>query len=132
MHRHKKNIKIAEARERSGKSKGKHGLTPEQEQNRKERNDARRNYFWALELKRELEASKDRGKGKGKRGAAEHASKGKGKGKPVAPRGWWQMSPGERWWLKELRPGKLREEVVRAAAKCDPVQADPFVVEDSD
>ena len=98
--RHKNEAETVEARRRSGSSFGKHGLTAEEERNRKERQDARVNYGWTVGLNRQIQAIKGKGKGKGKSGAGEHAhgttAKGKGgkKGKPVTPKlneQWWSM-----------------------------------------
>ena len=103
------------ARTRSGPSKGKHGLTDEEENDRREREEARRNYFMTVELNSRLLASKGKGEGKGERGAAEHA-----------PKTWREMTDDERWWLEELWSGRLKRRKERAEGKMQKIEAGDF------
>ena len=54
---HKEHPQTKDARRRSGGSKGQHGLTPEEEANRTARALARKHYFGAKELWRQLQAN---------------------------------------------------------------------------
>ena len=122
---HKKDPNTEEARRRSGNSSfGKHGLTVEEEQLRRERRYHRANYYWALELDRQLQASK----GNGKSRAGEH-TKGKGKkSKPVTPKPLSEMSRDDWWYLEKLGEGVLLAEMLGAESKCYKVQANDFFV----
>ena len=134
--RHGDEPETKEARRRSGQSHGKHGLTNDEERRRDERVNARRNYYWAVELEQQLQASK----GKGKSGATEHtggtrskgAMKGKREYKQVIPKPWEGLSCDERWWLQELWSDRLFNAMRRAEGKCPRVQANDFVVNDYD
>ena len=134
--RHGDEPETEEARRNSGQSHGKHGLTNEEERTRDEKVNARRNYFWAVELEQQLQASK----GKGKSGATEHtggtgskgAMKGKREDKQVIPKPWEGLSFDERWWLQELWSDKLSDRMLDAESKCHRVQAKDFVVSDDD
>jgi hypothetical protein len=119
--RHKRSTDAEEARRRSGQSYGKHGLSIEEERARDERGKARRNYYRARELDQQLRASKGKG-----------ATKGKRRDKQVIPKPWKALSCDERWWLQELRSGRLREKMQRAEGKCHRVQANDFVMNDDD
>ena len=83
------------------------------------------NYVWGLnaEIRAAKGAQSTDSKGKGK---------GKGKGKAYGKRSWQQMSDDERWWLQEFEDGTLKRQKVAAEAKCRPVQADYFQVEEED
>ena len=111
--RHKHDEATREAQVRSGKTHGKHGLTPAQEKDRKDRDEARKNYFLTHELHKRLQASKGKGEGKGK-------------GKGVVPKPWHEMSINERWWLEQYWNGNLLKEKQQAEAKCHKVEAPPF------
>jgi len=115
---HKADPRTAEARTRSGTSKG-HGLTPQQVQDRAERADARSNYYRILSLDHKFCASKGKGKGK-KRGAAEHSS--------AETKAWADMSDAQQWWLKQLWSGRLLSTMKMAESKCHRVQAPRFRV----
>ncbi len=117
INRHQTDKKTVEARARSGKQKYQHGLTDEELQLRTERDVARRNYYQTLRLERELEESK--GKGKGSR-------------KTVTPKTWDRMSRNDQKWLQSLWAGELLAEKDRAEAQCHEVQADYFMVTESD
>ena len=82
IQKHKEDPATVAARDRSGSSYGQHGLTEQQVADRWERDDARRNYHWALGLEWQLLVSKGKAKG----------SKGEGKGKGKVPRAWANMS----------------------------------------
>ena len=114
--RHKNDADTQEARRRSGLSFGKHGLSAE-EKNRKERHDARANYYWAMDLNRQLLA--DEGEG--------HK-----KSTSVTPKPWSDMSRNDRWYLKAFWSGSLLAEMRRAEGKCSKVQAKDFVVDAGD
>jgi len=132
--RHKNHPCTQEARRRSGSAYGKHGLSQEEVQRRWERERARRNYYWTMEIAGQLAASK----GKGKRGAAEHTygtsagQKRQKKGQSITPKPWAQMSRCERWWLEALWSGELQAEMHRAEGYCSKVQAKDFVVHAED
>ena len=64
--RHKADPKTEEARTRSGNTFGEHGLTGQQLQGRTEREQARHNYYGAVDLHISLQASKGKSKGKGR------------------------------------------------------------------
>ena len=113
VNRHKHDEATLEARVRSGNTYGKHGLTPAQEQDRKDRDEARRNYYLTQELDMRLQASKGKGQGKAK-------------GTNVVPKSWHEMSRDERWWLEQYWNGNLWKEKQQAEAKCSKVQAPPF------
>ena len=115
---HKAHPLTEEARTRSGAAFRKHGMTPQQVQDREERRIARRNYYMTVHLAHTLQASKGKGNGKGK-GAPEHS---------VLPRAWADMSGNERWWLYEYWDGHLRKTMEEAEAKCHRVQAPRFIV----
>ena len=127
VYRHKEDKATVEARVRSGNTYGTHGLTAEEEQNRRERYQARRNYRLTQELERRLEASKGKGQGKGqgktKRGASEHTPE---------PKSWEDMSAFERWWLAELWNGNLWHAMKSAEEKCYKVSAPYFRMNDDD
>ena len=127
VNRHKHDEATLEARVRSGNTYGKHGLTPAQEQDRKDRDEARRNYYLTQELDKRLQASKGKGqrKGKGKtqRGASEHT---------FPPNTWNEMSQDERWWLHQYWNGNLLREKQHAESKCHRVEAAPFRIRDTD
>ena len=95
---HKNDAATMEARARSGSAYGQHGLTPQQIQDRKERDDARRNYHWAVELNTRLLVSKGKSTGKGKRQTA---------APEPTPKSWRDMTGAEQWWLYELWNGNL-------------------------
>ena len=121
---HKNDADTKEARRRSGSSHAKHGLSAEEEQRRRERHYARENYYWAVELNRQLQASK----GEGKSGAA----KGEKKGKSVRPKPLSEMSYNDRWYLEKLWSGSLLNEMRRAEGKCSKLQAKDFVVDEEE
>ena len=126
VHRHKHDEATVEARVRSGTTYGKHGLTQEQEQDRKNRAEARRNYWMTKDLEMQLLASKGKGRGKSKntaRRASEHT---------LRPKRWHDMSESERWWLEEYWNGNLWRAMRRAEAKCHMVEAGPFSIRDDD
>ena len=56
-------------------------------------------------------------------GASEHGS---------GPRSWNQMTWNERWYLQEFWNGNLHQAMTDAEARCEPVAADPFRVNDDD
>ena len=116
---HRQSIPYKDAKRRSGASYGQHGLTPQEERDRKDFKEAEKNLHWALGLQAQLYASKGKGstKGTGKRkpnkgrgkhehGAAEHA-----------PKSWKQMSYSEQWWLKDLWNGSLNRQVDETKAR---------------
>ena len=125
--RHKNDEATEEARTRSGKTYGKHGLTQAQVQDRQERDEARKNYYLTLALDMRLRAFKGKGQGKGKsknkRGASEHT---------VRPKSWEQMNKHEQYWLNELYNGDLKRKLDAAEAKSHAVQAKPFFITDDD
>ena len=127
VHRHKHDEATLEARVRSGTTYGKHGLSQAQEQDRKDRAEARRNYYMTQELDKRYQASKGKGQGKGKgktkRGASEHT---------FPPKTWDEMSRDERWWLQQLWNGNLLREKQHAESKCHRVEAAPFRIRDTD
>ena len=123
IERHKREPDTEEARRKSGLQKGKHGLNNEEELARDERNKARRDYYWTLDLEKQLNAFKGKGGG---------ASKGKGGGKQVRPKPWESMTWDERMWLQELWAGRLETAKLTAESKCHRVQARDFVVNDDD
>ena len=122
--RHKNDADTEEARRRSGSSYGKHGLSAEEIHSRWERQRARRNYYWTMELNRQLEASKPI--------SLEASRKRRKKGESVTPKSWSQMTRDERWWLNELWSGSLLTQLRRAEGKCYKVQAKDFVVDEED
>ena len=109
--RHKRDPATMEARIRSGNAFGRHGLTPQQVQDRDERRMARKNYYWTMDLYNKLKESK--GKGRGKK----------------TPKPWFDMSQNEKWWLHQLWTGQLRRELDDAEGKCHRVQAPRFFIE---
>jgi hypothetical protein len=100
--RHKSEPASQEARARSGSAFGKHGLTPEQLQDRTDRKKARSDYYLTMPI---LNRYKE--------------------GNP-----WHDMSQGERYWLGEYWNGNLRGAMQAAEAKCHRVQASRFFVAD--
>ena len=128
---HKRALNTEAARERSGNIYKRSGLTPQQAEDRRLRDVARRDYHWALQLQRQLNAGK---------GATEHTPKGnKGKGESKGnkskdatehtPKSWAEMNRNERWYLQELWNGNL----LRAKRDAEDthggrVQADPFIM----
>ena len=97
------------------------GLSIEQERRRRERDDARRNYDYALGLEQQLAAGKGRAKsvGKGRKGAPEH----------VVPRTWQEMSYSDHCWLRELWNGNLGKRKTEAERRHGGrVQARPFMM----
>jgi hypothetical protein len=128
---HKANPQTEEARIRSGTSKGKHGLNPQQMHDREERRDARCNYYRTVLLENKLHASKGKAKGKG-RGATEHSVQPSRNWLRIGPtaesKAWADMSQSERWWLKELWNGHLLNTMKETEAKCHRVQAPRFRV----
>ena len=98
-----------------------------QEQDRKDRDEARRNYYLTQELDKRLQASKGKGQGKGKgktqRGASEHT---------FPPKPWTEMSQDERWWLHQYWNGNLLREKQHAESKCHRVEATPFRIRETD
>ena len=106
---HQEDPKTKEAQRRSGAHRrGEHGLTPEELRNRKARDKARRDYHWALSLKRSAR-----------------------KGKSLPPRGpFHKRKYHEQWWLNQLQSGRLKEELDRAKRLCEEVQAKDFYVFD--
>ena len=127
IHRHKNDPETQDARRRSGKGPGKHGLTEEEARLRQEKNDARSDYYWSVHLNKQLQASKGKGGGKGK----EHRKDGT-KGKKTTPKSFHQMSRDEWWWLEELSSGRLLQRKQDAEAKCGKVQAPDFVMKSDD
>ena len=119
--RHKTDPDTQEARRRSGSSYGKHGLSEEEVRRRRERDRARTNYYWTMELARQLEA-------------AEHpwGTRAGKKAQSITPKPWSQMSRDERDWLHALWSGELQAEMRRAEGKCSKVQAKDFVVDKED
>ena len=87
---HKEDPSTVQARIRSGNAFGKHGLTPQELQNRCDRCTAQRNYYWAKGLNNQVQASKGKGKVKVKHKSFE------------------QMSYNNKWWLQRLWDGHLR------------------------
>ena len=101
-----------EARTRSGHSRGQHGLTDQEVQDREDKRNATRDYYWGSELHVEdlaarglrrcqsALASKTKGKGKKRdhqgRGAAEHAHR---------PRHYEEMLNNEQWLVHYYRNG---------------------------
>ena len=126
--REKEDSDYQDARRKSGGSYGKHGLTPEEVQLRKSREQARKNLAWAKHLQAQLNASK--GKGKHKSGATEHTRK--GKGKKVLARSWHEFSLDEQSLLEELRSGRLEEKKRKTEAMCSKTQAKDFAVDDEE
>ena len=135
VHRHKHDEATVEARARSGNTYRKHGLTQEQEQDRKDRAEARRNYYMTADLEKRLLASKGKGQGKGKdktkRGASEHTARGASE-HTLLPKTWHDMSRSERRWLQDYWNGNLWHALRRAESKCHRVQAAPFSIRDDD
>ena len=118
--KHKNDIPTEEARRRSGFKKWHHGLTRQEEADRRERKQARSDFQWTRTLDAEFMA----GKGKGKTKAQQNKRKGKGtKGKP---REWDDFNSTEQWWLKQLWNGNLKRRMQEAEAKMRPVQARTF------
>ena len=114
---HKKDPCIEEARRKSGNSShGKHGLTETEEELRRDRDYHRRNFYWAMDLNRQLEASKGKGKGKGKTG------------KPVTPKALEEMSNNDWWYLDEYWKGALLGAMRRAEKKCPKMQTKHYCV----
>ena len=105
-----------EAGRRNGSSHGKHGLSPEEEQRRRERQHARDNYYRAVELNRQFQASKGEGK----------------KDKSLRPKPISEMPYNERWYLENLWSGSLYFEMRRAEGKCSKVQAKDFVADEEE
>ena len=104
---------------------------------RDERDKARQNFHWALDLQRQLQAFK----GKGKSGAIEHtrgtgskaAVKGKRKGKQVIPKSWADMKGSDKWYLQQLWDGILADEKESTESMCrSSPQAKDFAVSDDD
>ena len=120
---HQESPETQEAQRRSGYNTGKHGLTQEEERNRQARNKARENYWWAKSLECQIQAYEGKAKSKGS---------GKTKGKPLPPKAEHDMSRIERWYLEQLRSGKLKRELEQAQLKCSPVQAKDFNIHDYD
>ena len=118
---HKADPRTAEARTRSGTSKG-HGLNPQQVHDRDARSDARWNYYRILRLDNKFRASKGKGKGK-RKGAAEHSVQ-----RTTEIKAWANMSRRQQWWLKQLWNGHLLNTMKEAEAKCHRVQAPRFRV----
>ena len=132
--RHKQDRATVEARRRSGDTYGKHGLTAQEEQDRKEREQARRNYYLTQDLDKRLQASKGKGQGKGKaktkRGASEHT---RGASEDmIEPKSWEEMSKSERSWLDAYWNGNLKRAMMHADAKCHKVQAGRFLILEDD
>ena len=125
--RHKQHEATQEARRRSGNAFGKHGLTQEELDNRRERQNAHRDYYWTQELVKQLELSNGKTRGKGKqnnnRGAPEHT---------IRPKCWDEMTINERWWVGEYYNGNLRRRMTVADAKCHKVEANRFFIGDYD
>ena len=112
---HKNDAATQEARRRSGSSFGKHGLSAEEEKNRKETHDARTNYYWAIDFNRQLLA---------------YEGEGHKKSTSVTPKPWSDMSRNDRWYLKALWSGSLLAEMRRAEGKCSKVRAKDFFVDE--
>ena len=97
-------------------------LTAQEVANRSERDCARRDLRQTLQLQAQLDAGEARGSWnwqngwRGKDGAPEH----------IQPKTWWELTDNEKWWLRELRSGRLHKRVEDAEAKMHPVQARPF------
>ena len=88
---HKEAPRTVEANMRSGKAWGQHGLSQDEVELRKAREQARGNYHWASKL----QASKGRGKG----------------GQP-----WHERDRNDRWWLYQFWDGSLEREMQEANA----------------
>ncbi len=128
---HKNTANTQAARLRSGTTYQTSGLTPQQAEDRRQRDIARKNYHWALQLERQLNAAKamesnvkgkqqleGKGKGKEKKGVTEHI-----------PKKWSEMNRNEQWYLKELWNGNLYRAMRDAENKHGGrVQADYFVL----
>ena len=122
--RHKNDADTQEARRRSGSSYGKHGLSAEEEHSRWERQRARRNYYWTMELNRQLEASRPI--------SLEPSRKRRKTDESVTPKSWSELTRDEQRWLHELWSGSLLAQMRRAESKCYKVQAKEFVVDEED
>ena len=109
--RHKKHRKTDEARIRSGNTFDMHGLTEQQLQDRTAREKAKEDFHWAAGLRKSLQASK-------------------GKANGAKPKAWWQMSKNERRWLNEFWNGNLWKTMKDAQAKCHPIVAPRFFMEE--
>jgi hypothetical protein len=121
IRKHKEDPKYLQAKKRSGTKWGEHGLTAQQEKDRKARNQARATYHWTQKLHQQLNASKGKGrqgtgKGKGKHGATEQ----------VVPKSWDDITQTEQWYLHELWNDNLWQKMTEAEAKMHAVQAAPF------
>ena len=80
---------------RSGKAWGQHGLSQDEVELRKAREQARGTYHWASKLSQQLQASKGRGKG---------------------DQPWQDMDRNDRWWLYQFWDGSLEREMQEANA----------------
>ena len=125
--RHKQDEATQEARRRSGNAFGKHGLTQEELDNRRERQNAHRDYYLTIELVKQLELSNGKTRGKGKqnnnRGAPEHT---------IRPKCWDEMTRNEQWWVRQYHNGNLERRMTEADAKCQKVEANRFFMCDDD
>jgi len=99
FHREQENTQLA--RRKSGKHYGCHGLTNDELEARRLRDEAWRNLAETLQLEAQLLASKGKGKGKGK-------------SKAKCSKTWWDMSNCDRWWLEQLWNGQLRNQLEEA------------------
>ena len=69
-----------------------------------------------VKARKEQKGQKVQKRRHGKDGAPEH----------IQPKTWWELTENEKWWLRELRSGRLHKRVEDAEAKMHPVQARPF------
>ena len=127
--RHKNKPETSEARRRSGAPHSRHhGLTAEEQANRRERAIARRDYFLTIDLAEQIAAAK----GRGKDGASAHAPGNRNSRRRIQPRHFDQMSRNEQWWLQELWQGNLAHRMREAERKCRPVQAPEFRLDEEE
>ena len=134
---HKTHPQTVEASRRSGRSRGQHGLTQQEWQDREDKRRAIRDYYQAIRLDAEdgqakgcttyepVATSKGKGKMRDRRGkgAAEH---------PQMPRRVEDMPRREKWLVHNYRSEWLWEAVQQGRAKCHPVQAPRFVFYDAE
>ena len=122
--RHKQHEATQEAQRRSGNVFRQHGLTQEELNNRKNRDEARRNYYWTLKLVKQLELyTGKRVALQSTRSAPEHT---------IQPKSWNEMTYNEKWWIDEYYSGRLKRAMTDAEAKCHTVEAKRFSIADDD
>ena len=126
MAQHKNDPATIEQRRRTGTEKYKHGLTADEEANRKQLKRARRHYYETMELQEQYDAAEQQRR----RGASEHAPGYHASGRPIVPKSWEQMSDNEHWWLEQLWSGELKKRMRLAEQKCPRVQANDFRMEE--